>query len=515
MKKTILSRAVLAGLAGCAMTSAQAAMYINEKGLGEALVYPFYTAENGNDTYIHVVNTTNQAKAVKVRFLESQNSQEVLDFNLYLSAQDHFAFAITATADGGAAIVTADNSCTVPALGTANPPFNGTTVTRADGAIVRTQPFVNFRYANDTDDSIARSQAGYVEVIEMGQLDPILDYAEWVTHGSDGVPADCESLRDLWVNGVTNAADGQWQDDFENANDYTGFLTAWAGGGLYGFGTIINVEDGTAVGFEADAIASLVDLSQNPTGSALHYPPGNTEPDFSDTAIVDQSTLFADGNAVTYTFPNSPVNAVSSLFMAEAIANDYITDPALNAETDWVVTFPTKTFYVNQQDTNGDPLDAVPPFTNRWDEEDSIACEPVGLTYFDREEGTLVVENQSAFSPQPPSVTAPGLNLCKEANVLEFAATSALNASSRLLLGSPLLGSGFVDGWAVLDFTTVSGHALDGFVDVNGTATLTTLSGLPVTGFMAVKYTNSDANEAGALANYGFSVKHKGISVAD
>ncbi len=74
MKKTLLSMAV-GSAAAVSLPSANAAMYINELGTGETLLYPFYTAENGNNTMIHVVNSTLDYKAVKVRLLEAQNSQ--------------------------------------------------------------------------------------------------------------------------------------------------------------------------------------------------------------------------------------------------------------------------------------------------------------------------------------------------------------------------------------------------------------------------------------------------------
>ena len=80
------------------------------------LVFPFYSAESGNTTNVSIANTTAIAKAVKVRIIEGENSQEVLDFNVYMSARDHFSFAIAATEDGGGSIITNDNTCTVPRL---------------------------------------------------------------------------------------------------------------------------------------------------------------------------------------------------------------------------------------------------------------------------------------------------------------------------------------------------------------------------------------------------------------
>ncbi len=94
MKKSILALAV-GSVTAAAGTGVNAAMYINDLGTGETLLFPFYTAENGNNTLINIANATNDHKAVKVRMIEAQKSQEVLDFNLYLSPQDQFSFAIS------------------------------------------------------------------------------------------------------------------------------------------------------------------------------------------------------------------------------------------------------------------------------------------------------------------------------------------------------------------------------------------------------------------------------------
>ncbi|MEK9656336.1 MAG: cell surface protein, partial [Halieaceae bacterium] len=98
MKKNLLAVAVAASAAGMASV-ATAQMYINTEHTGEALVFPFYSAQNGNTTNIHIVNTTSQFKAVKVKMVEGYESLETRDFNLYLSPQDHFSFAIMADGD--------------------------------------------------------------------------------------------------------------------------------------------------------------------------------------------------------------------------------------------------------------------------------------------------------------------------------------------------------------------------------------------------------------------------------
>ncbi len=122
MNRKNLTAAVLAGLAGAAgiVGSAQA-VNINPDGLGQVLIYPYYTVNSGNQTLLSVVNTTDEAKAVKVRFKEGKNSREVLDFNLYMSAWDVWTAAIV---DDGVCppeeecaaptLYTTDTSCTVP-----------------------------------------------------------------------------------------------------------------------------------------------------------------------------------------------------------------------------------------------------------------------------------------------------------------------------------------------------------------------------------------------------------------
>ncbi len=116
--------AAIAGLGALGAVGTAEAVHVNPDGLGQVLIYPYYTARTRTtgtfagstyNTLISVVNSTASAKAVKVRFLESLDSREVLDFNLYLSAHDVWTTGVVPTADG-AGIVTGDVSCTTPAI---------------------------------------------------------------------------------------------------------------------------------------------------------------------------------------------------------------------------------------------------------------------------------------------------------------------------------------------------------------------------------------------------------------
>src|SRR5690554_5092514 len=117
MKKNSLATAIIAAAVGTAgMVGVAQAINLNPDGLGQVLLYPYYTVNGGNSTVVTVVNTTDRVKAVKVRFVEALNSAEVLDFNLYLSPFDVWAANVVADGDTGAKLLTEDTSCTVPQI---------------------------------------------------------------------------------------------------------------------------------------------------------------------------------------------------------------------------------------------------------------------------------------------------------------------------------------------------------------------------------------------------------------
>src|SRR5678815_5630825 len=95
------------------------AMTLGAHGVGQVLIYPYYTVNGGNGTLVSIVNTNEEGKALKVRFREAMNGRVVADFNLYLSQWDVWVgqvFDTSADGSGAAAIATNDNSCTVPAF---------------------------------------------------------------------------------------------------------------------------------------------------------------------------------------------------------------------------------------------------------------------------------------------------------------------------------------------------------------------------------------------------------------
>ena len=467
MKKKLVSLAVVTALAG-GMSAAQA-VHVNSDGLGQVLLYPFYSVEGTNDTYITVVNTTDQTKAVKVRFLEGMNSTEVLDFNLYLSPRDVWVAVITddGDPDGAAVMRTPDTSCTVPKIPAAGVPFR------------------NFQYVEDSESGLDRTREGYVELIEMGTVidEPTpstFTPATWAKH-VNGVPNDCAKVVGAWQAG------GGW-------NTAPNRAIRPVSGGLYGSGVIINVDRGTAVAYDATALDDFW-----APGGIAHTDPGNIIPSLGSGTnvanVIDGSTV------VTAAFARG-IDAVSATVMRSTINNDFVLDDAINGSSDWVVNFPTKRFYTNlpaPDVTRPKQLGFAPPFTAGWNLDTSAACEPMTLEYWDREETPRTPADVDFSPPQRVDPFA----LCTEVNVLTFNNTDALFASERLRRN---LDVDFESGWLSMGFVGAPAPART-LTGQTAAGPLVNFRGLPVIGFGVQRYENGDVG--GLLANFMGLTNHK------
>jgi hypothetical protein len=492
-KRKALASAVLGtlGVAGSAH-----AIYQDPSGLGQALVYPYYTVNSdpvGNpfNTLISVVNTTTTVKIVKVRFHEGKASKEVLDFNIYLSPNDMWTAAVipaSADASSPAHIVTADKSCTNPVIA-------------ASG-----QDFLNYDYVGTNADPLAttldRTREGYIEMFEMAVISQPSQAASAATHGSSGAPT-CAGLSG------SNLA-------------LTAVLLPPTGG-LAGTGTIINILSGRDTMYNARAFGAWSNVSN-------YDDTGRPTPNFSQTSpsasiTVDPSIgavffgSWSDVVATTFT-ATAGVRAASATMMHTDVINEYVLDSATNSNTDWVFTFPTKRYFV-------DDSTAVTPFSAPLTA--NGACEVISLTYFNREEASAVAgPNNGVFSPTAPG--SPPSSLCWESTVLSVRNGSSNAPASpsvpSLVLGSQntkavTVTSTFQNGWMDVHFAgtaaTTTGLASDAtsLTSVNGAAGVAgsfTYLGLPVVGFMVRTFTNGALSCAGAtcqgnylgLSNHAF-----------
>lgn len=473
MKKSLFVLAMAASFSASAVE-------VNPNGTGQVLLYPFYTVKNNTTTSVHITNTTGQTKAVKVRFSEGKNTWEVLDFNLYLSPYDVWTGSILPDDNGGAKLITNDTSCTVPAIPSAGVSFRNALYSSGD-------IFGNGEPESDT--SLARLQEGHLEVIEMGEVLNTTDFpaADYIEH-TDGVPENCAELTEAWKN-------GEWVAD-RDAN-----MSAPTGG-LSGAGYLINVSQGYQVAYDAVAIDNFWNLSG--AGNSAHNRPGTSFPDLNGQVedntgnIVKlgntSSNVVANGGLVTSNWSET-IDALSAVLMANTITNDYNVYAGTASETDWVISFPTKHFYVNGAESRNGLGPNRAPFTSSYEADDNDgACEPIGLIYFDAEERTTTTNTGSVdFSPSSP---APGPELCWETSRITF------NNSNIFGSGDSLnnISVDYSGGWSRITFNQTMTS-----IDVPAHV----YTGLPVIGFSATVAKNGTLNGGTVLANYGSSFEHK------
>jgi hypothetical protein len=463
---------VLAMIAALLHATASGAVSLNPRGLGEVLVYPYYTVQKNQDTLVSIGNSTQWSKVVAVVVREGMNGRPVLYFTLYLSPHDVWTARISATGeDGGAFLVTQDASCTSPALALGGTPFWSET-------------YAGPAYPPDGGPTgIERTREGMIEFIELARVAPFSALDQTIVHGQTGTPGE----------GVPDCDPQVFVE-----SGYSDLIVP--DGGLFGSASIVNVGEGTFFAYNADALVDFSDMVLPGEDYMPPRPPDEymTMANSADSPAGGASATLVDDDgrmlALRYT---SGIDAVSAVFMADAVYNEVLTAAGLGASTDWILTFPTRAFYVDAR--HGGVAAAWPPFAEpvvaaRSD----VAVYPFG---YDQEEGFRPCL-ECEISPPPPQT--PTL-LSWQVNALSFRDITRGDAPSNVL-GSRLTTSfePYGDaGWVHINLAGGDGgHALP--PDASGTV----LHGLPVTGFMVYNIINANA-APGRLANYGGVFPHR------
>ncbi len=378
-KQSKLAAAVLAAVA---TTGVQAANLANEE-TGQVLIFPYYNTNNGFVTQISLTNTTNLSKAVKIRFRESKESNDTLDFNLYMSPFDSWTGIVRENPNNGKAnIITTDETCTYP-----------------NKALLQAGvDFIDLYTAVDAEDT----SEGYFEVIEMGVIadgpGPADDgglYAEinesgapgdgdtanddriivdGIEHDSDGVPEDCSVVNDAWLAGdgpennggftKGNLAGGVATDE-DPANPYGAGAPLNRGlvaptGGLSGYTIFLQASTGAAYVADPAVIDNYSTFQQHyrsddpndyllPSLASGDDPNAQVPTADGSTATVAWPPLAVDPGLFDDISPNEPKRSgqnpmpIAHLLNVTGLSNDYFVAPgAVDGATDWVVTFPMK-----------------------------------------------------------------------------------------------------------------------------------------------------------------------------
>jgi hypothetical protein len=176
MRKNLIAMSVATLVAGLGMAGGAAANVLLDNGaatispsnatfqevrpggIGHQLIVPYFNTQEGNATLFNIVNTDGvNGKAVKVRFRGASNSDDLFDFQVYMSPNDMWTATVTQTAAGLSVLTTSDTSCTIP-------------------SILSGQSFVTARLpAGFTDQQKAtQTREGYIEIFNMADVPPLL-----------------------------------------------------------------------------------------------------------------------------------------------------------------------------------------------------------------------------------------------------------------------------------------------------------------------------------------------------
>lgn len=457
---------------GCALALPSQAMYLNPRGSGQVLLFPYYTVNAGQATLISLRNDSDRAKALKLRISEAYNGREVLDLHVFLGPRDSWSATLYASDEAGVAkLLTRDDSCTAPDK-------QEWTAAMSDGWTQNTYDY-SYTYRPDTGPlTPARTREGFLTITELAELDGRLAAAV----DADG-PRRCGDVRNI---------------------DPSSPDLVRPGGGLSGSFAIVDVAQGTILGGSATAIDdfSRFVLFTDTGGWPDLLVAGNSE---ADRVHAD---VQAGGKPLRLSYPtsgasNHAIDAVSALLMADSLQADITREANVGSFSEWVLTAPTKSLYTDNL-ILALPLNAteaaIPPYQHVFGAaQGGGSCEGFSVTAVDRE-GRAVALNPDAATPG----ALPPFSLCRAVDVVHFG--PALADGRTPVLGSrlgvkvwnpqPVLESGSVR----LSFGGER-SARQLRPDDNGLS----LRGLPLIGFNAIKYVNANVLP-GVLANYTYAL---------
>ena len=539
MKKNVLALSIATmvgglGLSGAAM-AAPAVFDVNESGAGVIQIVPYFTAQDGNATVLHVVNTdADNGKIVKVRFRGASNSDDLLDFQVFLSPGDVWTGLANADADGLLQLVTSDSSCTLPEEVRTN-------VTKAQLD----------RLTNRLWDTPAKKNAqtreGYIEILEMATVPKHNVVAPAVPTSVQKVYTALKHVKNAEGKMVAPCTLSAFKalDTIKDGKTFTdtSVLTAPTGA-LSASWYIMNVAKSTTFSGSATALALKAGSTAVPVYSPQKAQIESTlvtaDPliasgaiDQQDFDVPDLSTPLLTGAPAVSALADASTQAanLSAALNRATVGNQFYQDAGLNAATDWVFSMPTRRYLVAANyaaekynktkgifdgvDNTGAAASATALATavvdnyifrnkaaaaksqdgtlgNKFnvdasvtvDDNGRICVQAKGQTFFDRDEDSV----------QDGHVVSPGiakkLNLCGEVHVATFGATSTVGAS----LAKTNITTGFGSGWGVVDFGAVTGVAVEG-------------NGVPVLGSAFTAASNPNA-AAGMVGNYGITWPH-------
>lgn len=505
MKKNVLALSITAALVGLGFAGgAQAiglatttgnpvpagagvALRTSVDGIGQFLYVPYYSVQANNNTMINLVNTdTTNGKAVKVRFRGAANSDDVFDFQVFLSPGDVWTANVYKDGNNQARLYTADASCTKPSKGSIAQP-----AALAAGTLNGT-PFSTVRLDPKRlgDALLNEAREGYVELFNMADIRPGTALFTAIKHVNGVAPCTGSAWTGLDSDPLDAAA--------ANAKGLyvptTGLMANWI---------ILNVVDAGSWSGAATAINAVDGSANVTTGAITYFPQTNESLGLSATRIAqftaDPVLRAIPAMAATYDLPDfsipytasaDPADQVARLSGAiatRAVVNEFLTSSAIHATTDWVLSMPTRRYsaaYDYANSTTRYTVLSTDYFTsaNTTVIDRQICVRGTTLVSYDQEERTATDPGASVIiSPQVPG-TPTSFYVCGEASVLSFnngeiaSSTGLITSASGTLkatVARSAVDNGYAAGWSYLSTTGIANNGLPilGYEAVRATAT--------------------------------------------
>jgi hypothetical protein len=336
-----------------------------DSGPGHILVVPYFTAQNGQGSVLHLVNTdVNNGKVIKLRYRGAGNGDTLLDFLVLLSPGDVWTGLVFARADGLARLVTADKSCTFPRLGELSEVAFNT---------ARLNPTL------PDADKFNHTREGSIEAIV------VADIPSGASYGSASNERSALFTAIKQVNGIapctTAALDASLLTDITSEATAASRGLATPTGGVGGSWYIIDIPNTTTFAGAATAFKAVNAAGKNARGNFVLFPQSNdpvSQPErFTADPLLVSAGLAgrskdASGNlsnlttapvltarfsdlpdlSTPYYLPASALNArvtagdLSQLMAVTEVSNQYTGESSISAKTDWVFALPTKRYSV-------------------------------------------------------------------------------------------------------------------------------------------------------------------------
>ena len=400
------------------------AVSLNEGGIGNYLFTPYFTTQKDNNTLVSIVNTDNvNGKIVKVRFRGAANSEDLLDFQVFLSPSDVWTASLAQGSDGRTVITTPDSSCTLPSIGAASTAERTFKTSR----LVATYPTPLGPVATTPAQANAQTREGYIEYLNMADVVPGSPLFTAIKHVNGVAPCTPAMMAAL-----SSTAKGSATAGGASATNVAALGMSAPSGGLTGTWSIFSNAQTKAYGDNHIAVEA-VDGAGNPARGRIVYAPQMA------TGIIDSgadSTVITEGTAdpvlnaapngvmwndlpdmstpvpMGITNPTDSVVKLSTALSKETVNNEFVATAGAGPvpwDTDWVVTHATRRYYATLDGAGNVVRNAKSGGQTFYSNNNTVPliraggymlCQAGTMVGFDREEGTAGV----AFSP---STTAP------------------------------------------------------------------------------------------------------------